>query len=246
MEPLGVGQGGPHQVDGPAQVRVGLRPEAVGPCEAPVELVHGRSKRGHDPEGAVHTELVRAVAAAPGARRSANIGGEPRAVGFHPHGVAAESGAERPVTRCDDGMPFKRRRLVVLGPVAFGIESMQVGVLHLLPGILGYCHTGAVAGEGFARGFHVAQVVEVGCAVIGTEHHVPAVHAAVPRGDQGHRRMTSRQFLGGGRRPSVAMAAGHYKHMRPRGSPGPVSQHEGVAVKDQVHQGSTVRRRNRS
>src|SRR6185437_1243670 len=40
MEPLRVGQAGPHQVDGPAQVRVGFGLEAIGPCEALVELVH--------------------------------------------------------------------------------------------------------------------------------------------------------------------------------------------------------------
>ena len=118
---------------------------------------------------------------------------------FHPHGVAAEGGAERPLTLGKDGMPRHRRRLVVLGSVAFSIEGVQVGVLHLLPGILGDCHVGAAVGGGPARDFHVAQVVEVGCAVIGTEHHVSAVHAAVPRGDQGHRRTASRQFLSRGR-----------------------------------------------
>jgi hypothetical protein len=60
------------------------------------------------------------------------------------------------VTRSDDGMPFNRRRLVVLGPVAFGIEGMQVGV------------------------------------------------------------------LGGGGRPSVAMAAGDYERAGPRRPPRPV------------------------
>jgi pimeloyl-ACP methyl ester carboxylesterase len=100
---------------------------------------------------------------------------------------------------------------VVLGPAAFGIEGVQVGALHLLPGILGDCHVGAAVGEGPARDFHVAQVVEVGCAVIGAEHHVSTVHAAVPRRDQGHRRPASRQFGSRGRGPSVAVAAGHYE-----------------------------------
>jgi len=34
---------------------------------------------------------------------------------------------------------------------------VQVGVLHVLPGILGDRHTGAAAGEGPARDFHGAQ-----------------------------------------------------------------------------------------
>ncbi len=76
---------------------------------------------------------------------------------------------------------------MVLGPAAFCIEGVQAGVLHLLPGILGDCHVGAAVGEGPARDFHVAQVIEVECAVIGTEHHVSVVHAAVPRGNQGRR-----------------------------------------------------------
>jgi len=60
VEPLRAGQAGPHQVDGPAQVRVGFGLEAIGPGEAPVELVRGWSQCGHDPEGAVHAQLVRA------------------------------------------------------------------------------------------------------------------------------------------------------------------------------------------
>jgi len=118
MEPLRVGQARPHQVDGPAQPRIGFRLEAIGPCEAPVELVHGRPQCRHNPEGAVHPQLVRAVAATPGLRRSADVGGERGAVRFCLHGVAAGGGAERPVTRCDDRIPRKRRRLVVLGLVA--------------------------------------------------------------------------------------------------------------------------------
>ena len=46
IEPLRLGQAGPHQVHGPAQLRVGSRREAIGPCEAPVELVHGRANAG--------------------------------------------------------------------------------------------------------------------------------------------------------------------------------------------------------
>jgi hypothetical protein len=134
---------------------------------------------------------------------------------------------------------------VVLGSVAFGIEGVQVGVLYVLPGILGDGHAGAVVGDGPGRDFHVAQVVQVGCAVIGTEHHVSAVQAAVPRGDQGHRRLASRQFGSRGRRPSVAMAAGHDQRVRPCYPPGPVSQHERVVVKRQIHEGGTVRRGNR-
>jgi len=134
---------------------------------------------------------------------------------------------------------------VVLGPAPFGVEGVQVGVLDLLPGILGDRHIGAALGKGPARGFHVAQVVQLGRAVIGTEHRVSPVQAAVPRGDQGHRRMASRQFPSRGRRPSVAMAAGQYQHVRPWHPPGPVSQHEGVAVKRQIHQGGTVGRGNR-
>ena len=41
------------------------------------------------------------------------------------------------------------------------------------------------------------------------------------------------------------MAAGHYEGVGPCHPPGPVSQHEGVAVKDQIHQGGTVSRGNR-
>jgi hypothetical protein len=39
-EPLCLGQAGPHQVDGSAQLRVGFRRKAIGACEAPVELIH--------------------------------------------------------------------------------------------------------------------------------------------------------------------------------------------------------------
>ena len=123
MEPRRIGQAGPDQVDGPAQVRVGFCLEAIGAGEAPVELVHGWSQRGHDPEGTVHAQLVRAVTTTPGLRRGADGGGEPGAVPVHPHGVAAEGGAERPVTFGNDGMPRNRRRLVVLGLTAFGIKT---------------------------------------------------------------------------------------------------------------------------
>ena len=120
-----------------------------------------------------------------------------------------------------------------------------MGVLHVLPGIPGDRHIGAAAGQGPARGFRITQVVQVRCTVIGAEHHVPAVQAAVPPGDQGHRRLASRQFGSRGRRPSVAMAAGHQERMRPCRPPGPVGQHERVAIQDQVHQRGTVGRGNR-
>ena len=42
-------------------------------------------------------------------------------------------------------MPRKRRRLVVLGPVVFGVEGVQVGVLHVLPGIPGGRRPGPLA-----------------------------------------------------------------------------------------------------
>ena len=114
MEPPVIGQGGPHQVDGPAQVRVGLRLEAIGAGQAPVDLVLGWSQCRHHPEGAVHAPLVGAVTTAPGLRRTANAGGELGVVRFHLHGVAAEGGTERQVALGDDGIPIKRRRLVVL------------------------------------------------------------------------------------------------------------------------------------
>ena len=41
------------------------------------------------------------------------------------------------------------------------------------------------------------------------------------------------------------MAAGHDERVGPCHPPGPVSQHEGVAVKGQIHQGGTVSRGNR-
>jgi hypothetical protein len=87
--------------------------------------------------------------------RSANAGSEPGTVPFHLHGVATEGGTEGPVSLGSDEMPLKRRRLVVLGPAVFGIEGVQVGVLHVLPRIPGDCRSGAAAGEGPARGFHV-------------------------------------------------------------------------------------------
>jgi hypothetical protein len=43
-----------------------------------------------------------------------------------------------------------------------------------------------------------------------------------------------------------AAAAGHYERVGPCRPPGPVSQHEGIAIKDQIHQGGTVRRGNRA
>ena len=43
-EPLRVGQAGPHQVDGSAQLRLGFGLETIGPCQAPVELVHASMK----------------------------------------------------------------------------------------------------------------------------------------------------------------------------------------------------------
>ena len=148
MEPLGIGQAGPDHVDGPAQVRVGFGLQAIGPGQAPVDLVLGWSQRRHHPERAVHAQLVGAVTATPGLRRSADAGGEPRAVGFHLHGVAAGGDAERPVTLGHDGKSLHRRRLVVLGPAGFGIEGVQVGVLHVLPGIPGDRRIGAAAGQG--------------------------------------------------------------------------------------------------
>ena len=62
---------------------------------------------------------------------------QPCAVSFHLHGVAAEGGTETASgTSPNDRMPLKRRRLVVLGRAAFGIEGVQVRVLHLLGGFL--------------------------------------------------------------------------------------------------------------
>jgi len=142
-------------------------------------------------------------------------------------------------------VPSHRRRLVVLGRFVFRVEGVQVGALHVLPGVPGDRHVGVADGGGAARGFRVTQVVEVRRAVVGGEHRVPAVQAAVPRGDQGHRRVTSRQFLSRGRRPSVAMAAWHHQHVRPGRPLGPVSQHERVAVKHQVDQRGAVGRGDR-
>jgi hypothetical protein len=51
--------------------------EAIGPGQAPVELVLGWSQCGHNPEGAVHAQLVRAVITTPGLRGDANASGEP-------------------------------------------------------------------------------------------------------------------------------------------------------------------------
>src|ERR1039457_5380365 len=98
---------------------------------APAIWHMGWSQGRHNPQRAVHAQLVGAVITTPGLRRTANAGGEPGAVPFHLHGVAAEGGTERPVTLCHNGMPLKRRRLVVLGPAVFGIEGVQVGVLHV-------------------------------------------------------------------------------------------------------------------
>ena len=42
------------------------------------------------------------------------------------------------------------------------------------------------------------------------------------------------------------MAAGHHEHVGPCRPPVPVSQHERVAIQDQIHQRGTVRRGNRS
>jgi hypothetical protein len=245
MAPPRIGQAGPRQVDGPAQLRVRPRLQAIGPGQAPVDLILRWSQCGHHPQGAVYAQLVGAVITAPGLRRNANAGGEAGAVPFGLHRVAAEGGAEDPVSLCDDGMALKRRRLVVFGPIVFGVEGMQVSALHLLPGIPGDRHIGAAGGADPARGFRVTQVVQVRCAVVGAEHHVPAVQAAVPPGDHGHRRTASRQFGSGGRGPSVAMAAGHDEHMGPCRPPGPVRQHERVAIQDQIHQRGTFRRGHR-
>ena len=108
LKPLCIGQAGPYQVDDPAQVRVGRRLQAVGLGQAPADLVLGWSQGRHHPQGAVHAQLAGAVITAPGLRRRAHAGGEPRAVPFHRHGVAAEGGTERPVTLGDDGIPRKR------------------------------------------------------------------------------------------------------------------------------------------
>jgi hypothetical protein len=245
VEPPQIGQAGPRQVDGPAQRRVRPRLEAIGPGQAPVDLVLGWSQGRHNPQRAVNAQLVGAVITAPGLRSRAHAGGEACAVAVHLRGVAVQGGAERLVARCDDRMPRKRRRLVVLGRIVFGVEGVQVGVLHVLPGIAGDRRIEAAGGEDPARGLPVTQVVQVRPAVIGAEHDVPAVQAAVPRGDQGHRRRTSGQFGRRGRGPSVPMAAGHQERMRPGRPPGPVSQHKGVAIQDQVHQGGAPRRGHR-
>jgi hypothetical protein len=78
-----IGQAGLGQVDGPAQRRVGLRLEGIGPGQAPVELILGWSQGRYHPQGAVHAQLVGAVITAPGLRRDANADGEPGAVPFH-------------------------------------------------------------------------------------------------------------------------------------------------------------------
>src|SRR6201996_2774119 len=133
-------------------------------------------------------------------------------------------------------------RLVVLGGLAFGIEGVQVGVLDVLAGIPG----GRLAGAGPARGVQIALVVEVRGAVVGAEQHVPTIKAAIPRGDQGHRRLAGRQFGRRGRGPAVPLAAGHHEHVRPGCAPRPVRQHERVAVQGQVHQRGAVGCRHRS
>src|ERR1700761_4676808 len=96
MPPPRIGQGGPHQIDGPAQIRVGFRLETIGPGQAPVEVILGWSPVSHDPEGTVDAQLVGAVTATPRLRSRANVGGEPGAFWIHPYGVATERSAERP------------------------------------------------------------------------------------------------------------------------------------------------------
>ena len=107
MQTPGIGQAGPRHVDDPAQLRVGLRLQAVGPGQPPVDLVLGWSQRRHDPQRAVYAQLVGAVITTPALRHSAQAGGEACAVRLYLHGVAAEGGAERPVARCEDAMPRK-------------------------------------------------------------------------------------------------------------------------------------------
>ena len=46
MKPPRLGQAGPHQVDGPAQRRVGLRLQAIGPGQTPVDLILDGPKAG--------------------------------------------------------------------------------------------------------------------------------------------------------------------------------------------------------